>query len=153
MLSSRAGSSTPIIWRTRRAASCYGASGGATRRSPPTGAPWSWPHRTPNGGCWRNDSMFFDGQPALQRLRRERPRLRDQRARVVHLAPGVPQQHAAHPAALEVVDHALPERLLPIGHGLEAGVELAYGFVAQLGQGRVEERQGGGTPPPSRPTP
>src|SRR5204863_3081839 len=80
-------------------------------------------------------------EPALQIGGPERPRLSDERAGVLHLAPGVPEENAAHPARLQVVDHALTKRRLPVGNGFEARVELSHGFVAELEQVRVEERQ------------
>src|SRR2546430_4085833 len=81
------------------------------------------------------------GKPALQAPRSERARLGDERSRVVHLSPGVPEEHAAHPALFYVVDHAFAELLLPVGDGLETRVDVAYRFVAQLEQVGVEERQ------------
>src|SRR5438477_4716768 len=38
--------------------------------------------------------------------------------------PGIPQQHAAHLAVLQVVDNALAESLFPGALGLEPGIEL-----------------------------
>src|SRR2546423_3705192 len=45
-----------------------------------------------------------------------RPRLGEERARVVHLAPGIPEEHAAHAAVAQVVHDALAERDLPVGY-------------------------------------
>src|SRR3989449_5748680 len=81
------------------------------------------------------------GEPPFQLARRERPPLRDQGAGVVHLPPRIPQQDTAHPAVLQVVDHAFTIRLLPVGERLEARVGVADGFIAELEEVRVEERQ------------
>src|ERR1051325_11185814 len=45
------------------------------------------------------------------------------------------------PAVFQIVDHPLPERLLPISDGLEPRVQLTYGFIAQVKQIRIEEGQ------------
>src|SRR5207244_5304393 len=79
------------------------------------------------------------GQAASERLWRERTGIRDQGSRRVHLAPRVPEQHAAHATLLEVVDHPLPERLLPLGDRLKAGVYIPDGFITQLKEVGVEE--------------
>src|SRR5881628_2814033 len=80
-------------------------------------------------------------EPPFQLARRERSPLRDQGAGVIHLPPGIPQQHAAHAAALQVVDHAFAKRLLPVGERLEPRVGLADGLIAELEEVRVEERE------------
>ena len=49
-----------------------------------------------------------------------RPGFRQQGARIVHLSPGIPEQDPAHAAVPQVVHHALAERRLPVGHGLQA---------------------------------
>src|SRR5256885_16449047 len=98
-------------------------------------------------GAWSGSG----GQATLQVGGAERSGLGDERAGVVHLAPGVPQEHSPYPPRLQVVADALTERGLPAGDGFEARVELPHGFVAELEQIRIEERQGGGgrraTPP------
>src|SRR5437762_6084268 len=81
------------------------------------------------------------GKPAFQVLRCERARLGDERPCVVHLSPGVPEEHAAHSALFHVVDHAFAEPLLPVGDGLETRVDVTHRFVAELEQVGVEERQ------------
>src|SRR2546430_8119992 len=63
-----------------------------------------------------------------------RPGLGEERARVVHLAPGIPEQDAAHPAVAQVIDDSLAERDLPIGHGLQAGVDLSHRLVTEVEQ-------------------
>src|SRR5882672_6088174 len=83
----------------------------------------------------------FTLDPPLETAGVERPGLGDQCPRGVHLAPGIPQQHAADSAALEVVDHALAERLFPVGERLLARVEVAYRLVAELEEIRIEERE------------
>ena len=40
----------------------------------------------------------------------------------VDLAPDVPDEHPAHPAVSQVIEHALLERIFPVGHGLHTGV-------------------------------
>src|SRR5579875_2118211 len=70
-------------------------------------------------------------QPSPHVLGIERAGRGDQRPRGFDLAPGVPQQHAAHPAGVEVVDHALAERRDPLLDGFEAGIEDADGFIAE----------------------
>src|SRR2546421_910682 len=81
------------------------------------------------------------GQAALQVGGPERAPLRDERPCVVHLSPRVPQQNAPHPAVPQIVDHAFPERFLPIRHRLEPGVQLTHRLIAQVEQVRIEERQ------------
>jgi len=66
---------------------------------------------------------------------------RDHRRGGLDLAPGVPQQHAAHAALAQVVDHSLPERFLPVFDDLEARIELAHRLVAEVEEVGVEERQ------------
>src|SRR5256886_600933 len=80
-------------------------------------------------------------KPAFQIGGAERPRLSDERAGMLHLAPGIPQEHAAHPPRLQVVNDSLTKQGLPVSDGFEARVELPHGFVAELEQVRVEERQ------------
>src|SRR2546426_3348141 len=63
------------------------------------------------------------GKPAFQLLPCERARLGDERSRAVHLSPGVPEEHAAHPALSYIADHAFAELLLPAGDGLETRVD------------------------------
>src|SRR5256886_7817504 len=97
-------------------------------------------------GAWSGSGW----QATLQVGGAERSGLGDERAGVVHLAPGVPQEHSPYPPRLQVVDDALTERGLPVGDGFEARVELPHGFVAELEQVRIEERQGRGGRPTTR---
>jgi hypothetical protein len=60
------------------------------------------------------------------------PRLGNQLPGGVHLLPHIPQQHAPHSASRQVVDHTLPVRILPVGHGLQPRVHFTYDLVAQL---------------------
>src|SRR2546423_7072094 len=69
-----------------------------------------------------------------------RPRLREERARVVHLAPGIPEQDAAHPAVAQVIDDAFAERDLPVGDGLQTRIDLAHCLVTEVEEVRVEHR-------------
>src|SRR2546430_9406854 len=71
-------------------------------------------------GAWSGSGW----QATLQVGGAERSGLGDERAGVVHLAPGVPQEHSPYPPRLQVVDDALTERGLPVGDGFEARVEL-----------------------------
>src|SRR6516225_1589214 len=82
-----------------------------------------------------------DRQASLDALGTERTALGDQLPGCVHLLPDVPQQHAPHPAVPQVVNHPLPVRLLPVGHGLKPRINLAHGLVAQVEQIRVKERE------------
>src|SRR5712692_2717157 len=81
------------------------------------------------------------GEFPAEVLGAKRTGLRDQSARVVHLPPDIPQQHAAHAAVLEVIHDSFAERLLPILDRGEARVEIPDGFVAAVEQVRVEERE------------
>src|SRR5690242_21905599 len=65
-------------------------------------------------------------------LRIERAGRRNQVARAVDLAPGVPQQHAAHPTGVEVVHHALAEWRDPLFDGFQARIEHADRLVAEV---------------------
>src|SRR5207247_10496564 len=78
-------------------------------------------------------------QPPLQASGRERPGLRDRRPRVIHLSPRVPQQDAAHPPALEIVDHTFPKRRQPILHRFQPRVHVPNGLITELEQIRVKE--------------
>src|SRR5437763_16117866 len=88
-------------------------------------------------GAWSGSG----GQATLQVGGAERSGLGDERAGVVHLAPGVPQEHSPYPPRLQVVDDALTERGLPDGDGFEARAALPHRFVAELEKARLEERQ------------
>src|SRR6266516_508423 len=78
-------------------------------------------------------------QPPLESLGSERPRLRDQRSRVIDLPPGVPQQDAAHAPVLEVVDHTVPKWRLPVRHRFQPRVQVPDRLIAELEQIRVEK--------------
>jgi hypothetical protein len=54
----------------------------------------------------------------------------NQTTRRVDLLPNIPQQHAAHAAFVQLVDHPFAKELLPIGEGLELGISFAHGFIA-----------------------
>src|SRR5262245_9113407 len=68
------------------------------------------------GGRVRQQHSFFEIRGG------ERPRLRDQTPRGVDLLPDVPQQDPTHPTFLEVIDHPLAERFLPIRNSLEPSI-------------------------------
>ncbi len=72
------------------------------------------------------------GQPALEIRRAERTLFRDQGSGRVHLPPRVPQQHAAHPLTLKVIDDAGAVRLLPVLHRLQPGIEHAHRLIAEV---------------------
>src|SRR3989441_3192670 len=73
-------------------------------------------------GAVDTDSLGW--QTALQRPGCKRPGFRNELPCRVHLAPHVPEQHAAYAPLLEIVDGALAERLFPVGHRLEPRVEF-----------------------------
>src|SRR5207302_4241442 len=87
----------------------------------------------------RSSCLF--GQPPIQVLGAERSGIRDQPPRGFHLVPGVPQQDSSHPAALQVVDDALTEGLLPVRDRLEPRVQVAHRFIPQLEEIGIEIRQ------------
>src|SRR6185437_4538222 len=71
-------------------------------------------------------------QTALEVSWAEWSRLGDQLPGRIYLLPHIPQQHAAHPAIPQVVDHPFSMQLLPIGHRLQPGVHFAHRLVAQV---------------------
>src|SRR4051812_16537373 len=83
---------------------------------------------------WARSALW---QTALQL--RGGPRFGHERAGIVDLAPGVPEQDAAHPIVGQVVDDALAERRLPVGDRAVPGVDLADRFVAEIEEIRIEE--------------
>src|SRR5438445_1898254 len=68
------------------------------------------------------------------------PRLGEQRTRVVDLAPGVPEQHAANAPVAQVVDDALAEGDLPVGDRLQPRIDLSDRLVPEIEEVRIEHR-------------
>src|SRR5256885_6056323 len=66
------------------------------------------------------------GEAPLQGLGRERAGLGDERPRVFHLAPGVPQQATPDPPCLQGIHDTLSGRLRPVRYRLEPGVQVAH---------------------------
>jgi len=81
------------------------------------------------------------GQPSPEVRGAEGTALGEEPARRIHLAPRVPEQHPPDTTAVEIVDDALAERLLPIAHRLKPRIEVAHRLVPDVEQIRVEERQ------------
>jgi nucleotidyltransferase AbiEii toxin of type IV toxin-antitoxin system len=80
-------------------------------------------------------------QPPLEVGGPERAGRCDEPPGRVHLLPDVPQQHAPHPAASQVIDHTLTVGFFPVRHGLQARVNFTDGFVSQVKKIRVKRRE------------
>ena len=105
-------------------------------------------------GALKAASQLDDQGPILPRRSSGRcgARLRDETPRFVHLAEDAPGQHASHAAVRQVVDDTCAERLFPVGDDLEPRIEHADGFVTEVEEVRVEERQMASRRRPRRPS-
>src|SRR6516162_3390046 len=80
-------------------------------------------------------------QTSFQVLGPEWAGLFDEVSSGVYLSPYVPQQNAAHAPIAKIINDPFPEPGLPIAKGVQARVQLADGFVAQIKQVGIEEGQ------------
>src|SRR5947208_15145182 len=91
---------------------------------------------------WRADRRRFrlparPPQLQLDPPLSQSPSRPDDRARIIHLPPGVPEQHASNLVFLEIIDHALAEAVFPNAIRLQSGCQLDDCFAAESQEVRV----------------